>query len=215
MTFDLAKNKTLIYSSSVIGALIVAIAIFLIYAVIAKNNKEKRIEGEKKELREAFTIKEFLVDPKLITAQDIENLDLTNLHISIMSGANFDWQYKNYLVIEGVYKDYGCEEHNHVNKFLWFIFKEVCYFNDTNKTIEIKGYDINQFNADLGLDLKFEKNKNNGGMQGTEEDDQKLTQYVKNCQAKVVQDMKNLDLNEKQGLFDFVKVDMLGFSKSK
>ena len=48
ITFDLAKNKPLIISVSVIGALIVAIAIFFIYAAIAKNNKEKRIEGKKK-----------------------------------------------------------------------------------------------------------------------------------------------------------------------
>ena len=57
MTFDLAKNKTLIYSLSVIGALIVAIAIFLIYAVIAKNNKEKRIEGEKKRIERSVYYK--------------------------------------------------------------------------------------------------------------------------------------------------------------
>ena len=172
------------------------------------------MRGKKKELREAFTIKQTLEADKLITAQDIENLDLTNLQISIMDGRTYSWTHKNFLSIKGVHHEYACKERNHVNKFLWFIFQSECYFDDSKKTIEIRGYDINKLNKDLKLNLKF-KNDEYGGKQGTAEDKQKLTQYVKDCQAKVVQDLKNLDLNEKQGLFDFVKVDILGFSKSK
>ena len=166
-------------------------------------------------MREAFTIKKSFEDVKLITAKDIKNLDLTNLRISIMSGAHFDWGYKNFLSIDGVYEEYGCKERDHIDKFLRFIFKEVYSLNERQKTIEIRGYDINQLNADLGLDLKFEKNKDDGGMQGTEEDNQKLTQYVKDCKVKVVQGLKNLDSNEKQGLFDFIRCDIFGKSNKK
>jgi hypothetical protein len=224
------KNPKVLAGS--LGALLIlafigAITAFLIYATVKKNQKEI----EKKTLSESLVIKNnslFNAQDKSISVDEIKKLDLTNLKIEIIDTSYYDsHKYKNALVIKG-FEDISVQNKDPILKFLKLALKVqfnniegeqnryFVEFNNAGKMGEliIYSYDISELKTNLNLECEFVKDGTK--IKGSEQDNQKLTQYVKDFHPKLIKNMEDLEKNEKQSLFNFIKVDIFGMKeKSK